>query len=274
MDDDFSSIVLGVKEGRVLFDNLKKATAYTLTHLWPEVVPVLINVAFDIPLAMNSLNVLTIDCGTELAPAISLAYEYPEDDVMKHPPRNSQTDRLASWRLMSYAYAQAGFIETLTGFMGFLLVFKHHDVPLSNLPFSAQYWTSTSNDYVLANGKVITAAEQVLILSQAQALYWFLVVACQICHLFLIRTRTQSIIKHGLFRNMVANYGIMVEIGLIIIFIFVPGVDTVLQYNYNVPVGIWFSFLVGWISLIILNEGVKYAIRNKKSAFIEKYLGF
>jgi len=274
MDDDFSSIVLGVKEGRVLFDNLKKASGYTLTHLWPEVVPVLINIAFDIPLAMNSLNVLTIDCGTELAPAISLAYEQPEGDVMKHPPRDSKKDRLASWKLLSYAYGQAGVIETLTAFLGFLMVFKHHDVPLSNLPFSAAYWTATSNDYVLSNGKVLTATEQVLILSQAQAIYWFLVVVCQVCHVFLIRTRTQPILKHGLFRNMVSNYGVMVELCLIIIFIFVPGVNGVLQYNYHIPIGIWLIFLVGWVALIILNEGVKYIIRNKKSQFVEKYMGF
>jgi sodium/potassium-transporting ATPase subunit alpha len=274
MDDDFSSIVLGIKEGRVLFDNLKKATAYTITHLWPEVIPVLINIAFDVPLAMNSLNVLTIDCGTELAPAISLAYEYPEDDVMKHPPRDNKRDRLASWKLLSYAYTQAGIIETLTAFLGFLLVFKKNNVPLSNLPFSSSYWTSTSNDYVLSNGKILTAAEQVIIIQQATALYWFLVVACQIGHLFFVRTRTQPILKHGLFRNMVANYGVLVEITLLIIFIFVPGVDSVLQYNYNVPVGIWLTFLVGWAALGILNEGVKYTIRNKKSEFIAKYFGY
>jgi len=223
---------------------------------------------------MNSLNVLTIDCGTELAPAISLAYEYPEQDVMKHPPRDSKKDRLASWKLLMYAYSQAGVIETLTAFMGFLLVFKYNDVPLSNLPFSAQYWTLTSPDYVLSNGKVINATQQVDILSQAQCLYWFLVVICQVCHLFVIRTRTQSIIKHGLFRNMVANYGIMVELSLVVIFIFVPGVNDALQYDYHVPVRIWFSFLVGWVALIILNEGIKYTIRNKKSEFVAKYFGF
>lgn len=75
MDDDFSSIVVGVKEGRTIFDNLTKTIAYTVSHLIPEAVPVLLNLAFNYPLAMSSLMILVIDLGTELAPAVSLAYE-------------------------------------------------------------------------------------------------------------------------------------------------------------------------------------------------------
>lgn len=45
MDDNFASIVLGIQLGRVLFDNLKKTIAYTLTHLLPELVPILLYLA-------------------------------------------------------------------------------------------------------------------------------------------------------------------------------------------------------------------------------------
>lgn len=46
MDDDFSSIVVGVREGRTIFDNLTKTVAYTITHMFPEVFPVLLTLAF------------------------------------------------------------------------------------------------------------------------------------------------------------------------------------------------------------------------------------
>ena len=78
MDDDFCSIVNGVKEGRVLFDNLKKSITYTMTHMVPEVFPILFNLGLGFPLALNPLLLLTIDLMTELGPAISLAYEDPE----------------------------------------------------------------------------------------------------------------------------------------------------------------------------------------------------
>ena len=50
MDDDFASVIIGVQEGRLLFDNLKKTIAYTLTHLIPEVIPILMNLALGYPL--------------------------------------------------------------------------------------------------------------------------------------------------------------------------------------------------------------------------------
>jgi sodium/potassium-transporting ATPase subunit alpha len=82
MDDDFCSIIAGIEEGRLLFDNLMKTISYTLTHLIPEVIPILLNLGLSLPLGINSLLILTIDLGTEIVPAISLAYEGMESDIM------------------------------------------------------------------------------------------------------------------------------------------------------------------------------------------------
>jgi len=63
--------------GRLVFDNLKKSIAYTLTHLLPEIVPVLLFLAISMPVGLGSVLILSIDLGTELGPAISLSYEVP-----------------------------------------------------------------------------------------------------------------------------------------------------------------------------------------------------
>lgn len=65
--------VYGIEQGRMIFENLKKTIAYTLTHLLPEIVPVLMTLLLGMPVALTSLQILTIDLATELAPAISLA---------------------------------------------------------------------------------------------------------------------------------------------------------------------------------------------------------
>jgi magnesium-transporting ATPase (P-type) len=83
LDDNFASIVVGVREGRLLFANLKKSVAYTLAHLTPEVLPVLLWAFAGIPQPMGSLLALCIDLLTELAPASALAYEYSESLIMK-----------------------------------------------------------------------------------------------------------------------------------------------------------------------------------------------
>ncbi len=103
LDDNFASIVVGIESGRIIFDNLKKTIAYTLTHALPEVVPSVINILFGLvgaalctvpsashtpslcsrrscacvvqPLGLSALSILTIDLGTEFGPAICLASE-------------------------------------------------------------------------------------------------------------------------------------------------------------------------------------------------------
>jgi magnesium-transporting ATPase (P-type) len=57
MDDNFASIVKGIEQGRLLFDNLKKTLAYTLSHLWPEIYPVILNFAVGLPLGLTTLQV-------------------------------------------------------------------------------------------------------------------------------------------------------------------------------------------------------------------------
>lgn len=65
LDDDFASLVAAITEGRVLYDNLKKTIAYTLAHIPPETFPVILALAFGMPLGLGSLLVLSIDLITE-----------------------------------------------------------------------------------------------------------------------------------------------------------------------------------------------------------------
>ena len=106
LDDNFASIVVSIKEGRLLFANLKKSIAYTLAHSMPEVLPVLLYTVVGWPQPINSILLLLIDLLTELVPAISLAYEKAEANIMHVPPRNVATDKLVSFPLLSYAYLQ------------------------------------------------------------------------------------------------------------------------------------------------------------------------
>ncbi|XP_035764447.1 sodium/potassium-transporting ATPase subunit alpha-1-like [Neolamprologus brichardi] len=66
LDDNFASILTGVEEGRLIFDNLKKSIAYTLTSKIPEMSPFLFFVLFDIPLALGTVTILCIDLGTDM----------------------------------------------------------------------------------------------------------------------------------------------------------------------------------------------------------------
>lgn len=82
LDDNFASIVTGVEEGRLIFDNLKKSIAYTLTSNIPEISPFLFFILLDIPLPLGTITILCIDLGTDMVPAISMAYEGAESDII------------------------------------------------------------------------------------------------------------------------------------------------------------------------------------------------
>lgn len=87
LDDNFASVVRGIREGRLVFNNLKKSVMYTLCHIVPEVVPFLLYVSLSFPVAINSFLILCLDLGTEIAPALSFAWEAPETDIMSVAPR-------------------------------------------------------------------------------------------------------------------------------------------------------------------------------------------
>lgn len=75
LDDDFASIVSGVEEGRKIFDNLKKTFVYLLCSNIPEILPFLAFIIFGLPLPLTNIYMLCICVGTDIFPAISLAYE-------------------------------------------------------------------------------------------------------------------------------------------------------------------------------------------------------
>eukprot|EP00951_Prasinocladus_malaysianus_P022314 scaffold186521_cov43-Prasinocladus_malaysianus.AAC.1 len=126
MDDNFASIVNGVEEGRLIFDNLKKSIAYTLTSNIPEIGPFLVYITVGLPLPLSTVLILCVDLGTDMVPAISLAYEEKESDIMDRPPRNAATDRLVNRRLISFAYLQIGVMQALAGFYTYFMVLNDY----------------------------------------------------------------------------------------------------------------------------------------------------
>jgi sodium/potassium-transporting ATPase subunit alpha len=157
LDDNFASIVTGVEEGRLIFDNLKKSIAYTLTSNIPEITPFLIYLITDIPLPLGTITILCIDLGTDMVPAISLAYEKAENDIMKRRPRDPQHDRLVnersvvrccqrtmhhSFRLISMAYGQIGMIQASAGFFVYLVIMAENGFWPSRLVGIRKSWES------------------------------------------------------------------------------------------------------------------------------------
>jgi sodium/potassium-transporting ATPase subunit alpha len=137
LTDDFSAIVLGIEEGRLIFDNLKKSIAYTLSSNIPEISPFILFIIIRMPLSLTTVLILCVDLGTDMIPAISLAYETPESDIMFRPPRDAEKDRLVTDKLICFAYLQIGVFQALAGFFTFFCVLNDYGWSMSEIPYQA-----------------------------------------------------------------------------------------------------------------------------------------
>ena len=133
LDDNFSSIVNGVEEGRLIFDNLKKSIAYTLSSNIPEISPFVFFMLFQIPQPLSTVLILCIDLGTDMYPAISFAYENVELDIMDRFPRNSKRDHLVNAKLISFAYLQIGIVQAAAGFFTYFYIMHDYGFTPSGL---------------------------------------------------------------------------------------------------------------------------------------------
>jgi sodium/potassium-transporting ATPase subunit alpha len=107
-DDNFSSIVAAIEEGRAIFYNIKRFAAYVFNSNPQEIYPYLLWVLFPhVPLAMTIMGVLAVDVGTDLIPAMGLGIEPPEEGIMDRPPRR-RDEKLLSLPFILQAYFVQG----------------------------------------------------------------------------------------------------------------------------------------------------------------------
>ena len=88
-DDNFATIVVAVKAGRHVYDNVRKFISLHLAHATPEVVPFLVFALAGgaIPLPLTVLQLLAFDVGTETLPSLALGRDPAEPGIMDRPPR-------------------------------------------------------------------------------------------------------------------------------------------------------------------------------------------
>jgi len=121
LDDHFATIVAAIEEGRAVFENIRKFLTYILTSNIPEIVPYLAFVLFRIPLPLTVIQILAVDLGTDMLPALALGAEAPHADVMQKPPR-PRHERLLTWPLLARAYLFLGPLEALGAMAAFFFV--------------------------------------------------------------------------------------------------------------------------------------------------------
>ena len=104
LDDNFASIVAAVNEGRVVYDNIRKVTAWTLPTNGGEVLAVIAAILFNFSLPMSAVQILWINLVTAGTLGLALAFEPAEPNVMQRRPRPANQGLLTPFLIWRSSY--------------------------------------------------------------------------------------------------------------------------------------------------------------------------
>merc|ERR1712027_185799 len=269
LDDNFASIVTGVEEGRLIFDNLKKSIAYTLTSNIPEISPFLLFIIADVPLPLGTVTILCIDLGTDMVPAISMAYEGPESDIMKRQPRNPFTDKLVNERLISMAYGQIGMIQASAGFFVYFVIMCENGFLPGRLFGIRRSWDSQAvNDLEDSYGQEWTYADRKKLEYTCHTAFFVSIVVVQWADLIICKTRKNSVFQQGM-KNHFMNFGLFFETALACVLSYTPGMDKGLRM-YPLKINWWLPAIPFSILIWCYDETRKFLLRRNPGGWIEQ----
>ncbi|XP_031562163.1 sodium/potassium-transporting ATPase subunit alpha-like isoform X2 [Actinia tenebrosa] len=269
LDDNFASIVTGVEEGRLIFDNLKKSIAYTLTSNIPEITPFLFFIILDIPLPLGTVTILCIDLGTDMVPAISLAYEEAENDIMKRKPRDPKNDNLVNERLIAMAYGQIGMIQASAGFFTYFVIMGENGFYPRDLFGIRRQWDDRSNNGVVDSyGQEWTFKQRKILEYSCHTAFFVSIVVVQWADLIICKTRRNSIFTQGM-KNKMLNFGLLFETLLAAILSYTPGMDKGLNM-YPLNWNWWFPAMPFSLVIWIYDEIRRYILRRYPGCWLDR----
>jgi len=237
LDDNFASIVAAVEEGRAVFGNVRKFLTYILTSNIPQIVPYLAFVLFRIPLPLTVIQILAVDLGTDMVPALALGAERPAADTMRRPPR-SRDERLVDRKLIARAYLWLGVMEATAAMAAFFSV------------LAAGGWQY---------GERLLPADPLYL--QATTACLASIIVMQVVNVFLCRDARASAFSARPV-NPLIYAGIAFELALILAIVYTwPGNALV----GTAPIGIetWLFMLPFAAAMLLLEEGRKWWFRRR-----------
>jgi magnesium-transporting ATPase (P-type) len=237
LDDNFASIVNAIEEGRAVFQNIRKFLTYILTSNIPEIVPYLAFVLARIPLPLTIIQILAVDLGTDMLPALALGAESPDPRAMQVPPRG-RNERLLDWPLFARAYLFLGVMEAVAAMAAFFFVLDRGG------------WRY---------GEMLGRADPLYL--QATTACLAAIVVTQVVNVFLCRHPRESAFAFGPAGNRLILWGIAVELALILLIAYTPFGNTIFGTAYIGP-EVWLFTLPFAAAMLVLEEARKLFVRR------------
>ena len=239
-DDNFATIVSAIKEGRTIYENIRKFITYIFTHETAEIIPFVAMILFQIPLPIGVMQILAIDLGTDTLPALALGMGPSEADVMDVPPR-SKKERLLNLPVIFRGYVFLGSIEAV-------------------LVISGYFWVLYSGGWQW--GQTLAFTDPLYL--KATTMTFAGIVTAQIGNLVGCQTTRTSTFSVGIFKNKWVIRGILFEVAVVLSIVYVPYLQGLFS---TTALGIteWL-YLATFIPIMFFAEELrKYFVRKHRS---------
>ena len=226
LDDNFATIVAAVKEGRRIYDNIRKFVRYILTGNAGEIVVMLTGPLVGMPLPLLPIQILWINLVTDGVPAVALGFEEAERDVMNRPPTNPQEGIFArglGWQILVMGLI-IGLISVGTGYW---------------------FWDGGTGS------------------NAWQTMVFTMLTFCQMAYALCVRKQTESLFTQSWLGNPMLLLAIGVTLILQLILIYVPFFNTVFRTTPLRPAELGIC-AVGALVIILITESKKLFLRSKQ----------
>ncbi|MFQ6759307.1 cation-transporting P-type ATPase [Desulfovibrionaceae bacterium CB1MN] len=240
LDDNFSSIVIAIEEGRTVYFNVKKFVTYVLASNAPEIVPYILQFFLKIPLPLSVIQILSIDLGTDILPGVALGSERPEKNIMNRPPV-SRKEKILDREVFLRGYLLLGVIEAMAAMIAFAFFLQQH---------GWQYGTVVLADPLLHR--------------QAMTMTLLGAVTCQIFNGWTMRSWEFSAFSLGFFSNRLMLWAMATELIWVWALLNVAPVQKVFN-TAHVPLSDLWILLPFPVLLLLSHEGYKWLRRRKNS---------
>ncbi len=222
-DDDFASIVAAVEEGRAIFANVKKFLTYLLASNTGEIALMAGAAIAGLPLPLSAVQILWVNLATDGLPALALAVDPPDDDLMSRPPRSTR----------------AGIFTR----------------PVVALVLAGGLWTALVNlgvfAWALASGRGR---------AEAMTMTFLCLVLIQFVNAFEFRSDRRPVL-HRPFANRWLDLAIVWEVALLVALVYVPVLQRAFG-TYPLPLLDWAIVAAAALTVAPVLEAVKALVRR------------
>lgn len=302
MKDNFTSIIDGVFEGKLISQNMKKCVKYVLCSAPPILMPVLMHIWFNMPLAMNSFHMLLIDLATDAWNGVCMAFQKFEPTIRSNSSstadyqysnqlqNRSQTEtrreKIMTLHVAAYSYLFIGTVQIIACHFAYFNVMCNFNNG-KGLYFS-DFFKFTRNDWnhwgkhelycynsesrcsfkISRSGSIVNYKidpdEQNLMLDTAQTVYYISLILCQIAAAICCQTETMSIFNKQRFSNKPLYWCFIGEVLFAVTIVYVPLFHSVTN-TISIPPVYWCLALPFIAVFFFLDEIRKWRIRCQLS---------